>query len=215
MHSQPLLKIFSHYWVFFKLGYRLCRQALVFVVYLQGISFFTAGYEVELMKGGFSKETLTTIRNVVMVPVMISTFLFSTKLKGVENRAEINRRFLLLRLATQIFGYFFNPSHTITVAAFLLVTDILMIGNYILDCNIINSFPASALSGMFITMLNSSRNFGTIHTIQLWLIGQIGFSWAAIFGFAYTVVIISQWRRMSRWIQDGKTDEVQQLVASD
>lgn len=209
MHSQSLFEIFSHYKTFFDGTKRLCRQAIVFMLYLQGISFFASGYEVELMKGGFSKETLTTIRNIVMVPVLISTFLFSTKLKGVENRSEINRKFLMLRLAAQLFGYFFNPEHTMTVATFLLLLDILMIGNYILDCNIINSFPASALSGMFITMLNSSRNFGTNHTVQLWLIGQIGFTWAAVFGFTYTAVVITQWRRISRCIENGKLEEGQ------
>ena len=150
-----------------------------------------------------------------MVPVVISTFLFSIKLKGVQNRSEITRKFLLLRLVAQIFGYFFNPSHTMTVAAFLLLMDILMIGNYILDCNIINSFPASALSGMFITMLNSSRNFGTNQTVQLWLIGQIGFRWAAALGFVYTAMIATQWRRLSSWIEDGKMEEGHQQITSE
>lgn len=201
--------------MFFNKKWRLCRQAVVFVLYLQGLSFFAAGYEVELMKGGFSKETLTTIRNIVVVPVMFSTFLFSTKLKGIQNRSSINRTFMCLRIGTQLFGYFFNPSHTLTVAAFLLLMDILMIGNYILDCNVINSFPASALSGMFITMLNSSRNFGTNHSLQLWLIGKIGFGSAAILGIAYSLVVATQWKRIFQWIEDGKIQQESQPLPTD
>jgi hypothetical protein len=79
-----------------------------------------------------------------------------------------------------------------------------MIGDYILDCNTINSFPASALSGMYITMLNSSRNLGTSHTLQLGLIGKIGYTNGCYLGFVYTAVVCVFYRRICGWVEAGR-----------
>lgn len=78
---------------------------------------------------------------------------------------------------------------------------VLMIGNYVIDCNAINSFPPGALSGMYITMLNSTRNLGTSHTLQLRLIGYLGYRVGCYIGFAYTTLICIFYMRMRRWVE--------------
>jgi hypothetical protein len=113
------------------------------------------------------------------------------------------QKFLALRLIAQVLGYVLNPSHNYTVAGFLLLMDIFMLGNYVLDCSTINNFPVTALSGMFITMLNSSRNLGTNQTLQLWLIGKITFPYATMIGFTYTFIVVCLWNRMNSWIENG------------
>lgn len=156
------------------------------------------------MKGGFSKETLTLIRNIVMLPVLISTYIFSNKIDSSVDKSSLIQKFLILRLLAQLFGFFYNPDHSITVAFYLLILDILMIGNYIIDCNTINSFPASALSGMYITMLNSSRNLGTSQTLQLSIIGKLGYTYSCFIGFGYTLAVCLMYRRICGWVEKGK-----------
>ena len=72
--------------------------------------------------------------------------------------------------------------------------------------NTVNNFPPSALSGMLITGLYSSRNLGVNGTINLKIISWVGYNNAVIFGLFYTFVIILLIPKIVKWIYDGSTD---------
>lgn len=133
---------------------------------------------------------------------MMSTFYFSKSLAG-KQWGKIIHRTLIMRISTQIIIYLFSPQHYATIFIATLVLDLLMMENYILDCNRINSFPATALSGMFITALNSSRNLGISRTFELWLIGKLGFEICFAIGIAMMVTIILLWSKITSWIDAG------------
>jgi hypothetical protein len=71
-----------------------------------------------------------------------------------------------------------------------------MLFGYIIDCNTINSNSGGALAGMYVTMLNSSRNLGTNSTIQLKITDYIGFNKAIYIGFIYQIIIIVFFNRI-------------------
>ena len=78
---------------------------------------------------------------------------------------------------------------------------------YIVDCNAVNGFPASALSGMFITALYSCRNLGSNSaSFHLKLISIIGFGPSVMIGFAYTTGVILLLPKIVKWIDDGSVN---------
>lgn len=202
VHKQSLIDIIKNYRVFFNLKYKMTRLAIVFFLYMHGLSFFAGGYEYEMIRHGFSKETLTTIRNLTIFPVMISTFYFSKSLAGKPWK-NVVYRIIIVRILCQIVIFLVQPLHNYSVFFALLVLDLFMMENYIVDCNRINHFPVSALSGMFITALNSSRNFGVNRTIELWLIGKLGFSFCFGIGIFMMIIVIASWWRVNSWIDAG------------
>ena len=191
-----------NYKTFINFKSKYFRQALVYLLILQGVNFYAFGYQVELMNNGFSKETLNTIDNLLMFPLLVITYFFSS-LKTSSRKLFYMRTMLCLRLAWQIVG-FMIPYHTNwSIAAYSFVSNCMAWMIYIIDMNTSNSFPLSALSGMFVTVLYSCRNLGNNGTIHLKIISWIGFSPAVMIGFAYTGLMILLLPKIVKWVDEG------------
>jgi hypothetical protein len=62
------------------------------------------------------------------------------------------------------------------------------------------------LSGMFITMMNSSGNFGRNSSLHILLTGVWGWKVSAIVGLVLQAVIIVYFPRFYKFIQEGITE---------
>lgn len=51
------------------------------MAYSQGFHFFSAGYEYELVLGGFKKNTINTINNISLIPVSFIILFLSSHIK--------------------------------------------------------------------------------------------------------------------------------------
>lgn len=47
------------------------------MTYNQGLNFFGSLYDYELVKAGFSRDTMNTIENINIIPIILLTFYFS------------------------------------------------------------------------------------------------------------------------------------------
>ena len=69
--QQPLSEILCSYKAFFKWESKYFRTVVFLLIMNQGFNFFNAGYEYELIKAGFSRNTSNTIQNIIIIPVNI------------------------------------------------------------------------------------------------------------------------------------------------
>jgi hypothetical protein len=72
--QKKLCEIVSYSKTFFTFRSKYCRTILFFLVYYQGLKFYEAGYDYELIKAGFSRDTSNSISNLIAFPVMGLTF---------------------------------------------------------------------------------------------------------------------------------------------
>ena len=56
---------------------------------------------------------------------------------------------------------------------------------------------------MFITMLNSSANFGRFDSLDIYLTGVWGWRISAIIGLALQALLIGLFPKMQKWISKG------------
>jgi len=50
-------------------------------LYYQGLNFFNAGYDYELIKAGFSRDTNNTLNNLIVIPTTVMTCFLSSKME--------------------------------------------------------------------------------------------------------------------------------------
>lgn len=77
--TQSIFKVISYYRVFFMPSYRYFRSMVLLIFYYQGFNFFLAGYNYELVKKGFSRDSMNTIDNLTTIFVTLLTFLLGSK----------------------------------------------------------------------------------------------------------------------------------------
>jgi hypothetical protein len=136
------------------------------VLHNQGLNFFNSLYDYELVKAGFSRDTMNTIGNIIIVPVIVLTFLFSrwTKQIGGSDKAIIFTTSIILLLSAYILLFFPLDPWIFTIYHFL--TSLLDAWRFFVFMVVINEFPLHALSGMYITLLGSFYNFGYLKFIH-------------------------------------------------
>ena len=69
--KKSLWEIIKYYKTFLNVRTKYSRIMIMFLVFLQGFNFFAAGYEYELVHGGFQRNTINTITNISLIPVTI------------------------------------------------------------------------------------------------------------------------------------------------
>jgi low affinity Fe/Cu permease len=86
----------------------------------QGINFFNAGYDYELIKAGFSRNISNTISNVTVLPISILACILSPQIQkyGVVNSLRINMFFTIL-LAAYLLIFFPLDVWNVSIASFL------------------------------------------------------------------------------------------------
>lgn len=67
-------EIVSYSKVFFKLDSKYCRLGILLLLNYQGFNFYEAGYEYEMIKAGFSRDTSNSLSNVIALFVISITF---------------------------------------------------------------------------------------------------------------------------------------------
>lgn len=90
--SKPLLKIYQIYRYFLFPSYRYFRIFMFMVFFYQGINFFIAGYNVELIKKGFSRDTMNTIDNLNIIFQLLAIYFFGhlASYWGIARSLQIN-----------------------------------------------------------------------------------------------------------------------------
>lgn len=72
--DKSICEIVSYSSAFFSLESKYCRLGIFFLIYYQGFNFYEAGYDYEMIKHGFSRDTSNTLSNVIAAVVVVLTF---------------------------------------------------------------------------------------------------------------------------------------------
>ena len=78
--KKSFCSIIKVYRKFFDFKSRFSLTFFLLLLYIHGFTYIEAGYEYELIKAGFVKNTLNTITNISLVPISILAFIFSSKI---------------------------------------------------------------------------------------------------------------------------------------
>lgn len=74
---KTFCEIIRVYRRFFDCASRFSLTFFLLLTFTHGFTYFEAGYEYELIKAGFVKNTLNTITNVSLVPISVATIWLS------------------------------------------------------------------------------------------------------------------------------------------
>ena len=72
--KKSVLEIVSYARTFLNPKSQYFRLIIFMLVFYQGLKFFDAGYEYELVRHGFSRDTSNSISNMIALPIMCLTF---------------------------------------------------------------------------------------------------------------------------------------------
>lgn len=174
------------------------------MTYNQGINFFNSLYDYELVKVGFSRDTMNTIQNINIIPTILLTFYFSswTKSIGGHYQSIAFTTFLTVLLCTFIIAVFPTDPWAFGVLTFFI--SLLDAWRFFVFGVIINEFPIHALSGMYITLLGSFYNFGRLTSIHTELCGWFGWRFASSVGMVLQMALLIGLRRMFSWMEAGE-----------
>lgn len=93
------------------------------------------------------------------------------------------------------------------MAIVVLVIQFLDTLTFLLSSIMVNSFPVLGLSGLYITLLNSSANFGGLKTLHLKLIGYFGWKNVSWFGLLLQFFVICMFSRIFNYVMKGKIND--------
>jgi len=82
------------------------------------------------------------------------------------------------------------PQNVFVVAPLNILTDTIWTFRLVIATVMTNTFPLHALTGMFITFLNSMANFGTLTTLHTKLLGVYGWKLLSAIGLGYQVIMV-------------------------
>lgn len=187
---------------FLNINSKYCRTIIFFLIYYQGLKFYEAGYDYEMVKTGFSRDTSNSISNLIAMPVLALTFFMT----GLINKMGLMPS-LIISMFLQCCLYTFNIivfSHNphIVILTQFLAQALITFKNMVLYI-IINSFPLHALSGMFITIMLSVWNLGELKTFNTLIIDVFGWKICALLGVGLQVLIICCIPNIFEWINNG------------
>jgi hypothetical protein len=86
---------------------------------------------------------------------------------------------------------------------FTVCDDLVNMLLFLLDAILVNMFPVSGLTAMFMTALYSSRNFGRNSSLHLAMINIIGFKTACLIGFTIQAIYLFEFSRIVSWLERG------------
>ena len=117
-----------------------------------------------------------------MIPVVGITYLVS-RYNSIPNLWRNIWIVLIIKLLKDIVVFATMPTSVCVVAFILFFANSVATCGTMFSSTLVVSFPVTALSGMFITALNSARNLGGNGALHQWIIHQVGWLAATIFGF--------------------------------
>jgi hypothetical protein len=162
----------------------------MFLCYWQGFVLFEAYYEYELIEHHqVSRNLLNTITNIVLVPTIIISLVLTPRIERMGWLWSI-MACMIARWVVLLFILLFFPTSVAPISLIFFFLQLLETFRFILTSILINSFPVMGLSGMFITMMNSSANFGRNSSLHILLTGVWGWKVSAIIGLFLQAIII-------------------------
>jgi hypothetical protein len=81
--EKTFCEIVSYSKTFLHWKSKYCRTIVFFLVYYQGLKFYEAGYDYELIKSGFSRDTSNSISNLIALPVLALTFYMASLISKI------------------------------------------------------------------------------------------------------------------------------------
>ena len=201
---DSILKVISYYRVHLNPEYTYFRRIFFFILYYQGINFFTAGYNYELVKKGFSRNTMNTIDNINSIFLYLLVFCLGTKagVLGVGRSYTIE---LLITVLIFFYLWIWFPITIVPIALTSLVTSFLGNWDFIL-ANIVGSdFPAIGLASMYYTIHASAMNLGKMTFVQTAILQKISWRLSAIIGLIIQVLIIIFISKWIDWTMEGNS----------
>lgn len=157
--QSSLCEVYSIYKYFFMKDYRYCRVLIFNLIYYQGSNFFYAGYPYELIKAGFSKNTMNTIDNVQVIIISILMFFFGAKANAM-GFVKSYTFVLSIIVLTSLYLWFFFPLDIVPIFITNFILQIFFQWNFLLSTNICAYFPETGATGMIYTMSASTSNLG-------------------------------------------------------
>lgn len=182
----------------------------MFIFYIQGFNYFIAGFEYELIHAGFKRNTLNTITNFNIIPISFITYILSDRV-GQISPYKILLIYMVIRWVFYLFAYITFPTDNISVAIIVFIFQALDNFKFFIVTVIVNQFPVSGISGMLITMLVSSANFGSFKAIAMYITGKFGWTTVAGFGLALQIGIMLVYSQFYRLVEKSKTEQMLKL----
>jgi hypothetical protein len=195
----------SYYKVFLSPASRYFRLCIYFLIYQQGFNFFSSLYDYNLIAAGFSRNTSNNISNIIIIPVIVSTFFYArwTAYLGGKARTTVITSSVLLVLFLYLLIVF--PLEPWIIFATSLVQNITSSWIFFIGAWMINEFPPHALTGMFITLNASFSNFGQLTSLQTLICGKLGWKLCSFIGLGLQLVIILCTFMLFGWMKEGNS----------
>lgn len=119
-----------------------------------------------MVKSGFSRDTLNTISNIAILPIIVLTFSFRKWTSAVGGNFKV---IFIVKTAVIVFDIFIlqvAPRNPWIVGMYVFLDGLFDAWDFFVIGVMINQFPIHALSGMYITLLGSFVNFGNLTFIH-------------------------------------------------
>ena len=197
-----------------KTGSRYFRTCIFLLLYIQGLNFFTCLYNYELVKRGFSRNTLNSLGSFQVVPIVIFNFFYGTWTNVLKGRKNSFILVLLLDVIVHAYLIIFFPMQEWVIVVTSLMTSVLASWRFYLATYMINDFPVHALTGMFITFMASFANLGMQTSLQTWICGKFGWKLCALIGTGIQVIFVACMPRFYSWVQAGDS-QVPEAIRED
>lgn len=176
---------------------------MFFLIYQQGFNFFTSLYDYKLVEAGFSRDTSNTISNLILLPVIVSTFFYATWTNYLGGKAKSLMIVNFLLIACYLFLLIVFPLNTTIIFFTSLIQNILSSWMFFIGAWQINSFSPHALTGMFITFNASFSNFGALTSIHTILCSKFGWELCSYIGLGIQFIIALCMIRLFKWLEEG------------
>ena len=204
---HSLWEVVSHYKHFFQPKYRMCRQAITSLLTYHGLIYFGTSYSIQLIKNhNFSKQLLTNLGNVCLIPIFLLTYILSRYWTDPDKIHSRIRIILGCKLTVMVVIFTLDITETMGACIALVILNLLTNTHFFLNSLINNSFSLSKFAGTYVTMMASVSNFGQNSTIQLEAIDKYGYRNACMFGFLYTLIVVGVYGKVEAWIKRGEED---------
>lgn len=115
-----------------------------------------------MVKSGFSRDTLNTISNIAIIPIIALTFSFRKWTNAVGGNLRVILLVKSVVILLDIFMLIVAPRNPWVVGGYVFLDGLFDAWDFFVIGVMINGFPIHALSGMYITLLGSFFNFGNL-----------------------------------------------------
>lgn len=198
--SFTFCQIIKNYSIFLDSRTQYFRFCVFAFFYSQGLNFFTCLYDYYLVEAGFSRNTSNTIGNVAIIPILVLTFYFGSWSRCLGG----NRNSIICCTAAVCCIYLYLlvvfPTDVASISTFAFLIGLFEGWKFYCIGVMINTFPVHALSGMFITVLGSSLNFGKLTFVHTFLAGLLGWKLLSFVGIGLELVVVGFTPLIFKWL---------------